>query len=102
MTSEPVERDGTRRILVGVVTSDKMDKTITVSVDRLVLHPKFKKYIRKSTVLKAHDDAEEAKVGDRVEVMECRPLSKSKRYRLVRVVAKSSGAGALPGEVARS
>jgi small subunit ribosomal protein S17 len=102
MTPEAEKRLGARRTYVGVVTSDKMDKTITVSVDRLVLHPKFKKYIRKSTVLKAHDAAEEAKTGDKVEVMECRPLSKSKRFRLLRVIYKSSGAVALPQPEAMS
>ena len=96
MSAEGKERPSGRRTYVGVVTSDKMDKTITVSVDRLVLHPKFKKYVRKATILRAHDAEEAASAGDRVEVMECRRLSKSKRFRLVRVVAKGSGAGALP------
>jgi small subunit ribosomal protein S17 len=96
MSDAAADRAPFRRRYIGVVTSDKMDKTITVSVDRLVMHPKFKKYVRSSTTIKAHDAEEAAKVGDRVEVMESRPLSKSKRFRLVRVVARSSGAGALP------
>ena len=97
MTTENAARTTTtRRTFTGVVVSDKMDKTITVSVDRLVLHPKFKKYVRKTSVLRAHDAEEAASMGDRVEVMECRPLSKNKRFRLVRILAKGSGAGALP------
>ncbi len=99
MSEAASERAPFRRRYTGVVTSDKMDKTITVSVDRLVMHPKYKKYVRSATVVKAHDAAEEAKIGDRVEIMESRPLSKSKRFRLVRVVARSSGAGEVPGGV---
>lgn len=98
MTAVDDDRAPARRRYIGVVTSDKMDKTVTVSVDRLVLHPKYKKYVRRTTTLKAHDEAETAKLGDRVEVMEVRPMSKTKRFRLVRVVARSNGAGALPTE----
>lgn len=78
-----------RRSAVGVVTSDAMDKTITVRVDRMTLHPRFKKYVKRSTVYKAHDEANDAKSGDRVEIMECRPISKSKSFRLVRVLERS-------------
>jgi small subunit ribosomal protein S17 len=71
---------------IGVVTSTKMQKTITVRVERLVKHPKYGKYIRRRTKLAAHDEHEKANVGDQVEVAFTRPLSKTKRWRLVRVV----------------
>ena len=75
-----------RKSRVGVVVSDKMDKTIVVSVVRRVPHPKFGKIIKKTTKLYAADDKGEAKTGDRVKVIECRPLSKLKRWRLVEVL----------------
>lgn len=71
---------------IGNVTSDKMQKTITVVVERLVKHPVYSKYVRQRTVLKAHDEKREAKTGDLVEVAFTRPLSKTKRWTLVRVV----------------
>ncbi|GAB4159553.1 MAG: hypothetical protein Kow00107_08010 [Planctomycetota bacterium] len=77
---------GRRKSVIGVVASDKMDKTITVRVERLVQHPKYKKFIRRWTALKAHDENNEARIGDTVEIMETRPLSKTKRWRLVRIV----------------
>jgi small subunit ribosomal protein S17 len=66
-----------------------MNKTITVSVERLEPHPKYGKYVRRHTVCKAHDENKEAKVGDTVEIMATRPLSKTKRWRLVRVVQRA-------------
>ena len=75
-----------RKSRVGVVVSDKMDKTIVVSVVRRVPHPKFGKIIKKTTKLYAADEKSEAKTGDRVKVIECRPLSKLKRWRLVEVL----------------
>lgn len=75
-----------RKSRVGVVVSDKMDKTIVVSVVRRVPHPKFGKIIKKTTKLYAEDEKSEAKTGDRVKVVECRPLSKLKRWRLVEVL----------------
>ena len=75
-----------RKTRVGLVVSDKMDKTIVVGVVRRVPHPKFRKIVKKTTKLYAADDAGEAKVGDRVRVMESRPLSKLKRWRLVEVL----------------
>ena len=83
---------GRRRRAVGLVVSAKMQKTIRVQVDRLVRHPRYKKYIRRSTVYFAHDERGEAGLGDTVEIMETRPLSKRKRWRLVRVVGKAIGA----------
>jgi small subunit ribosomal protein S17 len=75
--------------LVGVVASDKGDKTIKVVVDYQMRHPKYGKYLRRRTVLHAHDEKNEAKEGDRVEIAECRPLSKTKHHRLVRIVEKA-------------
>jgi small subunit ribosomal protein S17 len=77
---------GRRKSRVGVVVSDKMDKTIVVGVVRRVPHPKFGKIIKKTTKLYAEDEKNEAKTGDRVRVVECRPLSKLKRWRLVEVL----------------
>ena len=93
--SGPEERNA-RRSVIGTVTSDGMQKTIVVQVDRLVKHPVFKKYVRKTSVFKAHDADGTAKKGDRVEIIECRPISKTKHFRLVRVVLKSKTAGAAP------
>jgi small subunit ribosomal protein S17 len=72
-----------RRVLTGRVTSDKMDKTITVLVDRRVMHPLYKKYIRKSKKYAAHDEANVCKVGDMVRIVECAPISKRKTWTLV-------------------
>ena len=78
-----------RRVQVGRVTSDKMQKTITVEVERLVRHRRYEKFVRLRTRLHAHDEQREAKVGDTVEIMETRPLSKLKRWRLLRVIEKA-------------
>jgi small subunit ribosomal protein S17 len=74
----------------GIVTSDKMDKTIAVSVERVRQHPRYKKYMRQDTRLKAHDSHNTAHEGDLVEVEETRPLSKTKSWRLVRVLRRSA------------
>ncbi|MCB1233090.1 MAG: 30S ribosomal protein S17 [Verrucomicrobiae bacterium] len=76
-----------RKTRVGVVISDKMAKTIVVEEVRRVPHPRFKKIVKQTKKLYAHDENEEAKIGDKVMVMETRPLSKSKRWRLVKVLA---------------
>ncbi len=81
-----------RRILVGVVTSDKAAKTRRVEIQRLVRHPRYSKIIRKTTVCHAHDENNESQVGDRVEIEECRPLSRLKRWKLNRVVEKNKQA----------
>lgn len=87
--AEPNDMDrGKRKIKTGIVVSDKMEKTITVSVQRIVQHPMYKKYLKKYTKLKAHDENSEAHMGDTVEIMETRPLSKSKNWRLVKVLKK--------------
>src|ERR1700692_2127468 len=72
-----------RRVLTGRVTSDKMDKTITVLVDRRVMHPLYKKFIRRSKKYAAHDEANVCKVGDLVRIIECAPISKRKTWTLV-------------------
>jgi small subunit ribosomal protein S17 len=77
-----------RTIQVGRVTSNRMQKTITVEVERLVRHPRYEKFMRRRTRLHAHDENNEAKIGDTVEVMATRPMSKLKRWRLVRVVER--------------
>src|SRR5579862_7815 len=86
---------GSRNVEIGIVTSDVRKKTITVEIRRLVKHPRYGKYIFRSTKLHAHDENNEAKKGDRVEVIETRPLSKQKRWRLVRVVERAAVLGQL-------
>lgn len=78
-----------RRVRRGVVVSDKCDKTVKVVFDYSRRHPKYGKIIRRRTILHVHDEKNEAGVGDRVEVMSCRPISKQKAWRLVRVVTKA-------------
>ncbi|MBK9388485.1 MAG: 30S ribosomal protein S17 [Planctomycetes bacterium] len=84
--SEQTSERAQRRTLIGQVTSDKMEKSITVQVTRLERHAKYGKFIRRYTRLHAHDENNEARTGDMVEVMQTRPLSKLKRWRLVRIV----------------
>lgn len=81
-----MERTTNRKTISGVVVSDKMDKTIVVEVSQLVKHPKYKKMLTRSNRFKAHDEENAAKVGDRVLLMETRPLSKQKRFRLVEIL----------------
>jgi len=87
-TSAEKRRRGPRTA-VGVVTSDKPDKTITVVVEYQAKHPKYGKYLRRRTVIHAHDEKNEARQGDRVEVAECRPLSRTKHHRLVRIIERA-------------
>ena len=82
------ELRGNRRVEVGVVTSDKMNKTRRVEIPRLVKHVRYGKYIRRRTICHVHDEKNESRVGDKVEIMETRPLSKTKTWRLLRVVVK--------------
>jgi small subunit ribosomal protein S17 len=94
-----------RRTVEGIVTSDKMTQTITVLVERTYKHPKYGKYIRKAKKYHAHDEEGTAKTGDLVEIVECRPMSKLKRWRLVRVVragAVTSGTIDFAPEVVKS
>ena len=83
---ENVEQRQARRT-IGRVVSDKMDKSVTVSVERLVKHPVYGKYIRRTTKILAHDETNECKEGDTVAISECRPISKSKSWRVVEVVS---------------
>ena len=78
-----------RKTRVGIVTSDKMDKTIVVSIIDNVKHPLYGKIVKRTYKLKAHDENNECNIGDRVKVMETRPLSKDKRWRLVEIVEKA-------------
>ncbi|MCA8978513.1 MAG: 30S ribosomal protein S17 [Planctomycetes bacterium] len=78
-----------RRVLRGTVSSDKMDKTITVVVESLLQHPKYSKYMRRHKKYHAHDENNDAKQGDVVEIVECRPTSKIKRWRLASVVERA-------------
>lgn len=78
-----------RKTRIGIVVSNKMEKTITVAIERKVPHPIYKKYFKKTTKLMAHDAKQECGLGDKVKIMETRPLSKNKRWRLVEIVEKA-------------
>jgi small subunit ribosomal protein S17 len=87
---------GKRRVEIGLVTSDKMNKTRRVEIPRLVKHPKYGKYIRRRTICHVHDEHNESRQGDLVEIMETRPLSKMKHWRLVRVVTRAPAQAGAP------
>jgi len=78
-----------RKTRVGKVVSDKMDKTIVVAIETSVKHPLYKKIVKRTYKLKAHDENNECKIGDKVKVMETRPLSKDKRWRLVQIIERA-------------
>lgn len=84
-----MELRGLRKTRIGMVVSNKMDKTITVAIERKVAHPIYKKYFKKTTKLMAHDEKKECHVGDKVKIMEIRPLSAKKRWRLVEIIEKA-------------
>ena len=88
MSQDAAERSR-RKVRTGIVVSDAMDKTVVVRIDRAFRHPLYGKTVRRSKKLAAHDEANEAHVGDRVRVVETRPLSKSKRWRLVEIVERA-------------
>ena len=89
MTGDRIEMErGIRKTRVGLVVSDKMDKTVVVAVERLVKHPLYKKYIKQTSKFKAHDAENTCDIGDKVKIMETRPLSKTKRWRVVEIVEK--------------
>jgi len=88
-TEKPVQAKSGKKEFVGMVKSSKMDKTIVVSVETTTLHPLYKKYVVRSKRLKAHDEKNEAKVGDRVKVQECRPISKEKCWRLDAILERA-------------
>jgi small subunit ribosomal protein S17 len=78
-----------KKEFVGTVKSDKMDKTIVVAVETTALHPLYKKYVRRIKKVKAHDETNDAKIGDRVRVVECRPVSKEKCWKLVEILERA-------------
>ena len=84
-----MEERNLRKVMIGTVTSNKMDKTVVVSVETSVKHPIYGKIVKKTYKLKAHDEENQCQIGDKVKVMETRPLSKDKRWRLVEVVEKA-------------
>ena len=84
-----MEERNLRKVMVGKVVSDKMDKTVVVAVETSVRHKMYNKIVKRTYKLKAHDEANECKVGDTVKVMETRPLSKDKRFRVVEIVEKA-------------
>jgi small subunit ribosomal protein S17 len=85
----PEQERGRRKVYQGKVHSDKMDKTIVVWIENRVRHPLYGRILRRSTRLKAHDENNEAHVGDTVEIAECRPISKDKNFRLTRIVERA-------------
>ncbi|HEX7123509.1 MAG TPA: 30S ribosomal protein S17 [Gemmatimonadaceae bacterium] len=88
-TGQPSRPRGTRKVREGVVVSDKMQKTVVVRIDRTVAHARYGKRVTRSTMVKAHDEQNTAKIGDRVRIMETRPLSRDKRWRVVEIVARA-------------
>jgi small subunit ribosomal protein S17 len=96
-----MNRPGSRKERSGIVVSDRMQKTVVVTVERTVTHPKYKKILRRRTNFKAHDETNQCRIGDRVLIVECRPLSRDKRWRVSKVLERgeltreeSEGAGA--------
>lgn len=88
-TAETAAERASRKVRVGLVVSSKMDKTITVAIERQVKHPIYGKFVKQTTKLKAHDETNDAGEGDTVRIQETRPLSKTKRWRLVEVVERA-------------
>ncbi len=84
-----MEERNLRKVMIGTVKSDKMDKTVVVAVERNVRHKVYGKIVKRTYTLKAHDESNSCKVGDKVKVMETRPLSKDKRWRVVEIVEKA-------------
>lgn len=88
-TAENTQKRGRLNDAVGTVISDKMDKTISVKIYRLVKHARYSKYIRRTSVFKAHDETNQARIGDKVRIYETRPMSKTKRWKLAEVIEKA-------------
>jgi small subunit ribosomal protein S17 len=88
MAEGAMEARGARKKKVGTVVSDKMEKTVVVRVERLVPHDVYKKYVRRRQNFKAHDEKNEFRIGDRVEIVETRPMSKDKRWRVARLIER--------------
>ena len=93
---------GKRRVEIGIVTRDKMDKTRRVEIPRLVRHPRYGKYIKRRTICYVHDEQNQSKIGDTVAIMETRPISKNKNWRLLKIVTKGPDLGPAPAEVAKA
>ena len=89
MAEASVKAKSGKKEFVGIVRSDKMDKTIVVSVQTLALHPLYKKYVTRMKKVKAHDEKNEAKAGDRVRVIECRPISREKCWKLAEILERA-------------
>ena len=87
--SQPAAARSARKVRLGVVVSDKMQKTVVVRIDRRFAHPRYGKMVTRSTKVKAHDEQNDAKTGDTVRIMETRPLSKDKRWRVVEIVDRA-------------
>jgi small subunit ribosomal protein S17 len=90
MTESAVSRESARKVREGLVVSDKMDKTVVVAVEDRVKHALYGKVLRRTTKLKAHDETDQVGIGDRVLIMETRPMSASKRWRVVEVIEKAN------------
>jgi small subunit ribosomal protein S17 len=88
MSEQSTEQKVQRRV-IGRVVSDKMDKTVSVAIERRVKHPVVGKYIRRTSKLKAHDEGNECRIGDRVAISECRPISKDKSWRVVDIIERA-------------
>ena len=88
MSEQSTEQKVQRRV-IGRVDSDKMDKTVSVAIERRVKHPVVGKYIRRTSKLKAHDESNECRIGDRVAISECRPISKDKSWRVVDIIERA-------------
>ena len=84
-----MDNRGLRKERTGVIVSDRMQKTVVVTVERTVTHPKYKKILRRRTNVKAHDEANQCRVGDRVLIVECRPLSRDKRWRVSKILERA-------------
>jgi small subunit ribosomal protein S17 len=83
------EKKSGKKEFIGIVKSDKMDKSIVVSVGTTALHPLYKKYVKRTKSVKAHDETNDAKAGDRVRVVECRPISREKHWKLVEIIERA-------------
>ncbi len=84
------DKQGVKRTIVGRVVSDKMDKTVSVAIERLIKHPMYGKYIRRTSKVMAHDANNECRAGDRVELSECRPVSKNKSWAVVNIIERAT------------
>jgi small subunit ribosomal protein S17 len=84
-----MDNRGLRKERTGVIVSDRMQKTVVVTVERTVTHPKYKKILRRRTNVKAHDESNQCRIGDRVLIVECRPLSRDKRWRVSKILERA-------------